>query len=60
MKRETNQGFTPLSVSELKNLCHETKETKLTEKQFKTFSVVDLWAIQKNKKTKSKSRSMAF
>jgi hypothetical protein len=48
MKQDNNQGFKPLSAIELKTLCNETKETKLTEKQFKTFSVVDLWAIQKN------------
>jgi hypothetical protein len=60
MKQETKQDFKPLSVTELRTLCNETRETKLTEKQFKTFSVVDLWAIQKNKKTNSKSRSVAF
>jgi hypothetical protein len=51
MKQETKQGFKLLTATELKALCNETKETKLTEKQFKTFSVVDLWAIQKNRKT---------
>jgi len=51
MKQETKLGFIPLSAPALKTLCNETKETKLTEKQFKKFSAVDLWAIQKNRKT---------
>lgn len=51
MKHLTNLGFKPLSATELNTLCNETKETKLTEKQFKKFSAVDLWAIQKNRKT---------
>lgn len=51
MKHVINLAFKPLSATELKTLCNECKEAKLTEKQFKTFSVVDLWAIQKNRKT---------
>jgi hypothetical protein len=60
MKHETNLEFKPLSATELKNLCNEAKETRLTEKQFKTFSVVDLWAIQKNRKFAGINRSMAL
>lgn len=60
MKQITNQVFKPLSATEVKILCNETKETTLTEIQLKKFSVVDLWSIQKNKKTVSFRRSMAF
>jgi hypothetical protein len=60
MKQAIKNEFKPLTTIEIKAFSVETKETSLTEKQFKTFSVVDLWAIQKNRKTNSKSRSMAF
>lgn len=57
MKQITNLTFNPLSATEVKILC---KETTLTEIQLKKFSIVDLWVIQKNKKTVSFRRSMAF
>jgi hypothetical protein len=35
----------------MKALCTETKETKLTGNQLKKFSVVDLWAIHKSRRS---------
>jgi hypothetical protein len=60
MKQVTNQVFKPLNTTEVKTLCSETKETTLTQNQLKKFSVVDLWSIQKNRKTVSFRRSMAI
>lgn len=60
MKQVTNQTFKPLNASEVKTLCSETKETTLTEIQLKKFSNVDLWLIQKNRKTVSFRRSTAM
>jgi hypothetical protein len=53
MKQVTKQGFKPLNAEAVKVLCTETKETTLTKKQLKKFSVVDLWAIQKSRRTTS-------
>jgi hypothetical protein len=50
MKQLKNQHVKPLSATEMKNLCVETKETMVTQNQLKKFSVVDLWSIQKNRK----------
>jgi hypothetical protein len=60
MKQSSKNKFKPLTTTEIKALAVETKETNLTEKQFKLFSVVDLWSIQKNRKSACIYRSMAF
>lgn len=60
MKQVTNQVFKALNATEVKTLCIETKETTLTEIEVKKFSVVDLWSIQKNRKTVSFRRSMVI
>lgn len=59
MNQITAQNFKPLNTTEVKALCTETKEIKLTENQLKKFSMVDLWSIQKNKKTVTVKRAMA-
>ncbi len=60
MKQVTNQVFKPLNATEVKTLCSETKETTLTQIQLKKFSVVDLWSIQKNRKTVNIRKNVAF
>jgi hypothetical protein len=60
MKQVIKNDFKPLTTTAIKALAVETKGTNLTAKQFKKFSVVDLWAIQKNKRSASLSRSMAL
>ena len=60
MNQETNMKFAPLNTSSMKALCNETKETKLTSNELKKFSVVDLWSIQKNRKSASVRYSTAF
>lgn len=60
MKQVKNQVFKALNATEVKKLCSETKETTLTQNQLKKFSVVDLWSIQKNRKTVSLRKNMAF
>lgn len=60
MKQGSKNEFKPLTTTEIKALAAETKEINLTEKQFKSFSVVDLWSIQKNRKSACIYRSMAL
>lgn len=58
MNQETNMTFKPLTATAIKALCNETKETKVTSNQLKKFTVVDLWSIQKNRKSASLRNSM--
>lgn len=51
MNQKKSEVFTPLNAKAIKVLCKETKETMLIETQARKFSVVDLWAIQKSRKT---------
>jgi hypothetical protein len=60
MNQETNMKFTPLNASAIKALCTETKETKVTSNQLKKFSVVDLWSIQKHRKSVVLRNTMAI
>jgi hypothetical protein len=53
MKQVIKNEFRPLTTTEIKALTVDTKEKSLTEKQFRKFSVVDLWVIQRNRKLAS-------
>lgn len=56
MKNET-MGINPMSKSDLKELLKETKETIATDvKNQRSFSVVDLWNVQKRQRTSTSMR----
>lgn len=61
MKNET-MGINPMSKSDLKELLKETKETIATDvKNQRSFSVVDLWNVQKRQRTSiSMRRSLSL
>ena len=57
MKSEAMGVGTPLSKKDLKELLHETKETLAVDLKndcnIRTFSHLDLWNLQKRKKSAS-------
>ncbi|MGZ8553978.1 MAG: hypothetical protein ACXWV8_11265 [Chitinophagaceae bacterium] len=69
MKRELKNGLVQIEENELQRLCLEVKETLATgivfpeaKKKNTSFSVADLWSLQKTMKTagrnwNSKSRT---
>jgi hypothetical protein len=60
MKQITNQELKSLTNTEIKALTMETKEINLTKKEFKKFSAVDFWAIQKGRKQSNSRYSLLF
>ena len=60
MNQLTDQNYQPLNATQIKTLTTETKETTLTQNQLKKFSIVDLWSIQKSRKTTAFRSSMAI
>ncbi len=57
MNNNSNRAIINMDAAELVNLTTEVKETVATfATHDKTFSVADLWNIQKNRRTQNLSR----
>ena len=57
MNNNSNRSIVSMGAAELVNLTTEVKETVATfATQDKTFSVADLWNIQRNRKTQNLSK----